>query len=157
MQHDALVDTICSDRPSVLPVSLKPRTSIARLHVLVDRTLPERLLLVAVHGHTLRAAAQLAVRGGADRSAAAVALCATLLQRQQLLSTEALVVDLGRRLDQVLEMCAEQEVPQIDELAVVLVLDVDDAPPVLATSDLLAVDNDRLLGANDGEGNETLK
>lgn len=138
------------------PTSLDPRTGIARLHVLVDRTLPERLLLVAVHGHTLRAAAQLAVRGGADRSAAAVALCAALLQRQQLLGTEALVVDLGCRLDKILEVCPEQKVPQVDELAVIFVLDVDHAPSVLAATDLLAVDNDRLLGTDDGEGDEAL-
>lgn len=134
-----------------------PRARIARLHILVDRTLPERLLLVAIHGHTLRAAAHLAICGGADRSAAAVALCAALLQRQQLLGTEALVVDLGRRLDEVLEVCPEQEVPQIDELAVVLVLDVDNPPAVLAAANLLAVDDDRLLGTDDGKGDQVLE
>jgi hypothetical protein len=65
-------------------------------------------------------------------------------------------VDLRSRLDEVLEVRAEEEVPQVDEFAVVLVLDVDNAPPVLATPDLLAIDNDGLLGADNGEGNQTL-
>lgn len=54
-------------------------------------------------------------------------------------------------------MRPEQEVSQVDKLAVILVLDVDDAPPVLATTDLLAVDDDVLLGADDSEGNEVLE
>ncbi|MDA4132869.1 MAG: hypothetical protein OK454_07070 [Thaumarchaeota archaeon] len=53
-------------------------------------------------------------------------------------------------------MGAQEEVPQVDELAVVLILDVDDAPPVLAAADLLTVDDDGLLGADDGEGDKTL-
>ncbi len=53
-------------------------------------------------------------------------------------------------------MGPEQEVPEVDEFAVGLVLDVDDAPPVLAAPDLLAVDDDRLLRSNDSEGNEVL-
>jgi hypothetical protein len=65
-------------------------------------------------------------------------------------------VDLGRRLDEVLEVRAEEEVPEVDEFAVVFVLDVDDAPPVLAAPDLLAIDNDGLLGADDGEGDQVL-
>lgn len=81
---------------------------------------------------------------------------AALLEGEQLLSTEGLVVDLGRRLDEVLEVGAEQEVPEVDELAVVLVLDVDDAPAVLAAADLLAVDNDGVLGADDCEGDHVL-
>ena len=54
-------------------------------------------------------------------------------------------------------MCPQQEVTQVDEFAVVLILDVDDAPSVLAAADLLAVDDDVLLGANDSEGNEALR
>ena len=65
-------------------------------------------------------------------------------------------MDLRCRLDEVLEVGAEQEVSEVDEFAVVLVLDVDDAPPVLASTNLLAVDNDRLLGANDSEGDQVL-
>lgn len=86
-----------------------------------------------------------------------MALCATLLQCQELLGTESLVVSLGCGLDEVLQVGPEQEVPQVDELAVVLVLDVDNAPSVLATTDLLAVDDDVLLGADDSEGNEVLE
>lgn len=57
--------------------------------------------LVTVHSHPLRAPAHFAVCGRADRSAA-VALCAALLERQQLLSTEGLVVNLRSSLDEIL-------------------------------------------------------
>jgi hypothetical protein len=65
-------------------------------------------------------------------------------------------VDLGRRLDQILKVCSQEEVPQVDKLAVVLVFDVDDAPSVLATSDLVTIYDDGLLGSYDGEGNQIL-
>ena len=111
--------------------------------------------LVAVHGHPLRAAAQLAIRRRAD-GPAAVTLCAALLQGKELLGAERLVVDLRSRLDEVLEVRAEEEVAEIDEFAVVLVLNVNDAPPVLTAADLLAIDDDGLLGTDDGEGNQAL-
>lgn len=112
-------------------------------------------LVVAVHSHPLRAAAHLAIGSRADGSAA-VTLRAGLLQSQKLLGTEGLVVDLGCRLNEVLEVGAEQEVSEVDELAVVLVLNVDHAPPVLATANLLAINNDRLLGTNNSEGDQVL-
>lgn len=113
------------------------------------------LRLVAVHGHPVRVPAQLAVGRGADGSAA-VTLCAALLQGQELLGTEGLVVDLRGGLNKILQVGAEEEVAQVDKLAVVLVLNVDDAPPVLTAADLLAVDDDVLLRADNGEGNEAL-
>ena len=85
-----------------------------------------------------------------------MALCASLLEGQQLLSTEGLVVDLRCRFDKVLKVCSQEEVSQVNKFAVVLVLDVDDTPSVLATSDLVAIDDDRLLGSHDGEGNQIL-
>jgi hypothetical protein len=48
---------------------------------------------------------------------------AALLEREQLLGTEALVVDLGSSLDEVLKVGASQEVSKLDEFAVVLILD----------------------------------
>lgn len=111
--------------------------------------------LVAVHGHSLRAAAELTLGRWADRPAA-VALRAAFLEGQKLLGAEGLVVDLRSRLNEVLEVRAKEEVAEIDEFAVVLILDVDDAPSVLATPDLLAIDNDGLLGTDNGEGNEAL-
>lgn len=65
-------------------------------------------------------------------------------------------MNLGCGLDEVLEVCSQKEVTQVNELAVALVLDVDNAPPVLATADLLTVNNDRLLGSDDGEGDQVL-
>lgn len=112
--------------------------------------------LVSVHRHPLRAPAQLTVSSRAD-GPAATSMRAALLECEQLLGTESLVVDLGRCLDEILEVSAQQEVPQVDELAVVLVLDVDDAPAVLAAADLLAVNDDRVLGADDSEGNHVLR
>jgi hypothetical protein len=84
------------------------------------------------------------------------ALGAALLQSKQLLGAEGLVVDLAGGLDQVLQVGAGEEVAEVDELAVSLVLDVDHAPAVLATADLLAVDDDGLLTADDGEGDDLL-
>lgn len=113
------------------------------------------LRLVAVHGHPVRVPAQLAVGRRADGSAA-VALCAALLQGQKLLGTERLVVDLRGGLNKILQVGAEEEVAQVDKLAMVLVLYVDDAPPVLTSSNLLAINDDVLLRADNGEGNEAL-
>jgi hypothetical protein len=70
------------------------------------------------------------------------ACCAALLECQQLLGAEGLVVDLGGGFNQVLEVGAGEEVSEIDEFAVVLILDVDDTPPILASTDLLASNND---------------
>ena len=47
---------------------------------------------------------------------------------------------------------SDQHRPQLDEIAVGRVLDFDDAPGVLATSDLLPVDVDHGVGADDSEG-----
>jgi hypothetical protein len=74
-----------------------------------------------------------------------VAGSTALLQRQQLLSTESLIVDLRSSFDQVLEMGTGEEVSEVDEFAVVLILDVDNSPSVLAPTDLLPSNNDRLL------------
>ena len=54
-----------------------------------------------------------------------VALVGAFLERKQLLGAEGLVVDLRRRLDQVLQVGAGEEVAEVDEFAVVLVLDCD--------------------------------
>lgn len=69
-------------------------------------------------------------------------MCAALLQGKKLLRAECLVMDLRGGLNEILEVRPEKEIPEVDEFAVVLILDVDDTPPVLAATDLLAVDND---------------
>jgi hypothetical protein len=51
---------------------------------------------------------------------------------------------------------AGEEVAEVDELAVSLVLDVDHAPAVLAAANLLAVDDDGLFTADNGEGDDLL-
>lgn len=65
-------------------------------------------------------------------------------------------MDLGGRLDQILEMGSKQEVSQVNKFAVGLVLHVDDAPSVLTSANLLAIDNDVLLGTDDGKWNKAL-
>lgn len=50
-------------------------------------------------------------------------LLAVLLEGKQLLGAERLVVDQRGRLDQVLQVGACQEVAQVNELAMVLILD----------------------------------
>jgi len=52
-----------------------------------------------------------------------VALVRALLEGKQLLGAERLVVDLCGRLDQVLQVGAGEEVAEVDEFAVVFVLD----------------------------------
>ena len=79
--------------------------------------------LVPVHGHALAIAAELPVRGGRDGPAAGVANSAGFFECKQLLGAEGLVVDLGSSFDQVLQVSACEEVAEIDEFAVVLVLD----------------------------------
>jgi hypothetical protein len=52
---------------------------------------------------------------------------AAFLEGKQLLGSEALVMDLRRGFNQVLEVGAGQEVAEIDEFAMVLVLDWEKA------------------------------
>lgn len=54
-------------------------------------------------------------------------------------------------------MGAGQKVPQINEFAVVLVLDVDDTPAVLTAANLLAVDDNVLLAPDNSKGNDVLQ
>lgn len=114
--------------------------------------------LVAVHSSPLRVAAELPVSRRADGPAASavVACCAAFLQSQKLLGTESFVMDLAGRFNQVLQVSASQEVPQVDEFAVVLVLDVDNTPAVLSATNLLAVDDNVLLATDNGERNDVL-
>ena len=49
-----------------------------------------------------------------------------------------------------------KEIPQVDELAVILILDVDDAPFVLASAYLLTVDDHISLRTHNGERNHVL-
>ena len=46
-----------------------------------------------------------------------------LLEGKQLLGAEGFVVDLGGGLNEVLQMCASEEVAKVDEFAVCLILD----------------------------------
>lgn len=80
-----------------------------------------------------------------------------LLERKELLGAERLVVDLRGGVDQVLEVGAGEEVAEVDEFAVLLVLDVDRSPAVLAAADSLAVNVDVALASDDGEGDDGLE
>ena len=82
--------------------------------------------------------------------------CRALLERQKLLRAERLVVDLARCLDQILQVRAGEKVAEVDKFAVALVLDVDGAPAVLATSDRLAVDCDGRFTADYCKWNDGL-
>lgn len=65
-------------------------------------------------------------------------------------------MNLAGSFDEILQMGAGQEVAEIDEFTVILVFNVDDTPTVLSTANLLAVDDNRLFAANNGEGNYAL-
>lgn len=84
-------------------------------------------------------------------------LCRALLERDQLLRSEGLVVDLRGCLDQVLEMGSGEEVAEVDEFAVLLILDIDSSPAVLAASDSLSVDVDVALATDNGEWDDGLE
>jgi hypothetical protein len=81
---------------------------------------------------------------------------AALFQSEKLLGTEGFVVDLAGGLDQVLKVCTGEEVPEVDEFAVILVFHVDDTPAILAASDLLASDDDCLFASDNGEWDDVL-
>lgn len=49
-------------------------------------------------------------------------------------------------------MGAEEEVTEVDKLAVTLVFDIDDTPAVLAAAYWLSVNDNIALGADDGKG-----
>lgn len=65
-------------------------------------------------------------------------------------------MDLACCFDKVLKMGASQEVPQIHKLAVVLILHINDAPSILTATNLLTIDNDCFLTADDSEWNDIL-
>jgi hypothetical protein len=54
-------------------------------------------------------------------------------------------VDLRRSLNKILQVGGCKEISKRDELAMALILDIDDAPSVLTTSDLLATNEDGFL------------
>lgn len=53
-------------------------------------------------------------------------------------------------------MGASEEVAQVDEFAVAFVLNVDGTPAVLASTDLLAIDCNVLLRADNGKWDDAL-
>jgi hypothetical protein len=67
---------------------------------------------------------------------------AALLQGEELLGAEGLVVDLGCRLDEVLEVSAGEEVAEVHEFAVILVFDIDNSPAVLTATNLTTSHDD---------------
>ncbi len=81
---------------------------------------------------------------------------AALFQSKKLLGTEGFVMDLTGCLDEVLKVCTGEEVSQVDEFAMVLVFDVDNAPTILAPSNLLATYDDCLLASDNSEWNDVL-
>lgn len=81
---------------------------------------------------------------------------AALLEREKLLGAEGLVVDLRSRLDEILKVGSQEKVAQVDEFAVVLVLNVNDTPAVLAAANLLSVDNDGLFRADNSKRDHAL-
>lgn len=81
--------------------------------------------LVAVHGHSLGVSAKLAVCRWADRTAgvATNSTARLLLESKELFGAEALVVDLRGCFNEILEVGTSKEIAEIDEFAVVLILD----------------------------------
>lgn len=82
---------------------------------------------------------------------------ASLLECKEFFTAVALVVKLTGRFDQILQVGTCQKVTQVDEFAVVLILNVDYAPSVLATANLLAVDIHCSFTATNGKRNNRLR
>jgi len=61
-------------------------------------------------------------------------------------------VNLGGRLNEVLQVGSQEEVTEVHKLAMPFIFDVDDTPAVLTTTDGLAVDDHVTLGADNSEG-----
>lgn len=115
--------------------------------------------LVSIHGDSLRVAAQLAVGRRANWSATGVGTTTSstaFLEGHELFGAECFVVDLAGGLNEVLQVGAGQKVAEVHEFAMVFILDIDDAPTVLATAHLLAIDDNVLLASNDGERDNVL-
>ena len=51
-------------------------------------------------------------------------------------------MDLGCGFDKILKMCSGEEVSEVDEFAMVLVLNIDYTPSVLTSTYLLSANND---------------
>lgn len=65
-------------------------------------------------------------------------------------------MDLRSCFDEILQVSTSQEIAQVYKFAVVLILNVNDSPSVLAAADLLSGNDDGFLGADDSEGNNVL-
>lgn len=83
-------------------------------------------------------------------------LCGALLERKELLGAERLVVDLRGGVDEILKVGAGKEVAEVDEFAVLLVLDINGSPAVLATADSLAIHVDVAFASDNGKRNDGL-
>ena len=57
-------------------------------------------------------------------------------------------MDLACCFNKVLEVGSDEEVAEIHELAMIFVLDIDDAPSILSASNLLTIDNNGLFAAD---------
>lgn len=66
---------------------------------------------------------------------------AALLKSKKLLGTEGFIVDLRGSFDQILEVSTCEEVSEVDKFAMGFILHINDSPSVLATTDLLASNN----------------
>lgn len=82
--------------------------------------------------------------------------CTALLEGQKLFGTECLVVNLAGSFNEILQVCSRQEVSKGDELAMILILDIDNTPSVLTTSNLSSTNNNVLLTSNDSEWDDVL-
>lgn len=81
---------------------------------------------------------------------------AALLQGHELFGAESLVVNLAGSFDKVLQVGTGQEIAEVHEFAMVLILDIDHTPAVLAAAHLFSVDNNVLLASDDCEWNNIL-
>lgn len=126
---------------------------LCQLGLLLLDLLLEDVLHVLLHLHKLglvQGTLLLQLGEGIDLSEDGVILLVT--HGNQLLRTVVLVVDVVGELAELLHMSADQHLTKLDKVAVVLVVDLNDTPWVLATTDMTTISSlNNLVRSDNGE------
>lgn len=131
---------------------------LCQLGLLLLDLLLEDVLHVLLHLHELglvQGTLLLQLGEGVDLSEDGVILL--VAHGDQLLRTVVLVVDVVGELAELLHVGADQHLTELDEVAVVLVVDLNDTPWVLASTDMATISSlDNLVRSDNGEGDLAL-
>ena len=131
---------------------------LCQLGLLLLHLLLEHMLHVLLHLHKLglvQGTLLLELGQGVNLSEHSIVLLVS--HPQQLLSTVVLVVNVVGELAQLLHVCADQHLAKLDKVAVVLVVDLNHTPGVLAAADKASIGSlNGLVRSDNGEGDLAL-